>query len=370
MSWTMDTITQGLLGAVTAQLGFRQRIGRGATWAAAGVAILPDLDILVVPLLELTGSEVPETAVPRYHRGLSHSLLMVPVLAAAAAGAWWCLRRRRRNRPGGGANADPALAGQRGPPGFGWLYACCFVAALTHPLLDWCTSYGTQILAPLTDRRYAIDVVPILDIFYTPLLMLTLAACWLVRKLGGRRAALAVGWCGFALSVGYLAAGRVMHDLVVRRARGLVPPEQRVLRVDAYPSIGSIFLWRGVVEPDGAWLAARLRPWPSSRPRVSRVAKIDNEWVRRARSLAEARAFEWFTMGRMRASWEKLNGQHVVEFHDMRYAMQAEDAKGLWTLRVRFDAGGNPLPAQWTRHHRRGGFRKLAGRMWRDLWAP
>ena len=43
----MDTITQGLLGAVTAQLGFRQRIGRETTWVAAAAGIMPDLDILI-----------------------------------------------------------------------------------------------------------------------------------------------------------------------------------------------------------------------------------------------------------------------------------------------------------------------------------
>ena len=66
----MDTITQGLLGAVTAQLGFRQRIGRDATWVAAAAAVVPDLDIFIVPLMSMTGMEVDSLAQLRYHRGL------------------------------------------------------------------------------------------------------------------------------------------------------------------------------------------------------------------------------------------------------------------------------------------------------------
>ena len=40
----MDSITQGLMGAVIAQLGFLQRIGKEAGWIAAGTAFedLPD----------------------------------------------------------------------------------------------------------------------------------------------------------------------------------------------------------------------------------------------------------------------------------------------------------------------------------------
>ena len=53
----MDTITQGLLGAATAQLGFRRKLGRGATWAAALTAMLPDLDIFAAPLMRAVGVE-------------------------------------------------------------------------------------------------------------------------------------------------------------------------------------------------------------------------------------------------------------------------------------------------------------------------
>jgi len=376
----MDTITQGLLGAVTAQLGFRQRIGRGATWAAAAAAVLPDLDIFVVPVLELTGIETDAMARHRYHRGLSHSLLMVPVLAAGVAVAWWALRRRGLARVVAGpdgrldarAAAGRAVGGQRSPPGFGWLYACCLVAVLTHPLLDWCTSYGTQMLAPITDRRFAADVVPIIDIFYTPLLVLTLLLCWVVRKVktDPRRATLIVGWTGFLLSVGYLTAGRVMHDLAVARARELVAPGRRIVRADAYPSIGTIFLWRGVVETEDAWLAARIRPIGGRPPRHNRARKVDNAWVRRAAGLPAAGAFRWFAMGRTRPTYEKLDGRHVVEFHDMRYGLAAEDVESLWSLRVIFDADGSVREVARTRRHRRRELGGLIKRVWKDMWAP
>ena len=132
----MDTITQGLLGAATAQLGFRQRIGKDATWLAALAGIVPDLDIFVQPLMTLSGRETDDFTRTVIHRGISHSLVMVPVFSLLITLLW---RRFRRS--------------SKSPKPFALLYACVFVALLSHPLLDWTTSYGTQLLAPFTDRR-------------------------------------------------------------------------------------------------------------------------------------------------------------------------------------------------------------------------
>jgi len=375
----MDTITQGLLGAVTAQLGFRQRLGPRATWAAAAAAVAPDLDVFIVPLMELTGAETEFMAVSRYHRGITHSLFMVPVIAAAAAGVWWFLGRRARRRAQTQAPAEPPApdgdAPQRGPPGFGWLLACCFVAVLSHPLLDWCTSYGTQLLGPLTDTRYAIDAAPIIDLIYTPILILTLAACWAVRKIKAdpRRAALAVGWAGFALSVAYLAAGRVLHDRAVARARELAS-DATIVRADAYPAIGAIFLWRTVVETDRDWRVTRLRPLsalPADQLRCDAAPKIDDPWTRRAARLPAAKTFRWFAMGRVRAEHEVVDARHVVTFHDMRYGSPLESADSMWSLRVVFDAAGKAVHvASQRRHRRRGSFAQVLRRAWNDLWAP
>ena len=172
----MDTITHALLGAVTAQLGFRHKIGRDATWLATLAAVTPDLDIFIGPILSLTGAENGQMGHAPYHRGLTHSLLMTPVIALVIAAAWWWFRRRTADQDvhpaGGDMVTHPEVARQvqvRPPPRatpFLLLYACVFIAALTHPLLDFCTSYGTQLFAPLTNTRYAWDALPIVDIIY------------------------------------------------------------------------------------------------------------------------------------------------------------------------------------------------------------
>lgn len=366
----MDSITQGLLGAVTAQLGFRQKIGRDATWVAAGAAIVPDLDILVTPFLALTGAEVDSTTSLMIHRGLSHSLLMMPVLSLPIATIWWWFRGRNHRR----SRRDAAMApvGAERPPRFALLYACVFVAVLTHPLLDWCTSYGTQLLAPFSHTRYAVDAIAIVDLIYSPLLILTLLACYLVRKIWrsrAMRASLAIGWIGFALSCGYLVAGRVMHDYVVERAREAVNGEQ-VVQADAYPALGTIFLWRAVVETPEEWITMRIHCFdrrPADQWCRQHAEKVENEWVNKARSLPVARTYLWFNGHRTRSQYIRQNGHHEVLLHDMRYGQPLESVESIWPLTVIFNPRGEVIHTGPHRQPRGESFGAMASRAWRDM---
>jgi inner membrane protein len=395
----MDTITHMLLGAATAQLAFRQRLGRGATWAAVVAAVAPDLDILSGPVLRVLGIDTGGGNHLAVHRGLSHSLLMAPVIALPIAAAWWKLRRRRARREAADAVSDvpgnglprPVLSGRaatrkaeerreetrRGtlpsPASFRLLYACVLVAGLTHPLLDWGTAYGTELLAPITDTRYALSCVPIIDIFYTPMLALTLLACWLVRRASrgeARRATLVIGWAGFLLSLGYLVTGAVVRDRAIDMARALAGGAP-ILRADAYPALGSIFVWRTVVETDGRWITARIRPLArGAPPRQESAARQNSPWIEKAREMPDVRGYAWFAMGVVRATEADRDGQHVVEFHDMRYGPRPESIDSMWPLRVMFDKQGRPLSAETHPPPAASNRWRILKETWSDLWEP
>lgn len=365
----MDPLTHILMGATTAQLGFRQRLGRGATWAAIVATVVPDLDILAGPVLRAVGADLDGGNPWAIHRGLSHSLLVAPILALPIAAAWWKMQRRRlQNEPpdAGGAREGPP------PAPFGLLYACVLVAGLTHPLLDWSTAYGTQILAPITATRYAASCLPIIDIFFTPMLALTLLACWLARKgsLGrARRATLVIGWAGFLLSIGYLVAGAVLHDRAANLARALAGGT-RIVRAEAYPALGSIFVWRAVIETDKQWIAARIRPLASAAPRHESAPKQGSAWIERARELPEVRSYLSFATGLVRAAESERDGLHVVELHDMRYGLRPESIESLWPLQVTFDKQGRPLSAETHPPPAASNRWRLLKETWSDLWEP
>ncbi len=364
----MDPLTQGLLGAATAQLGFRQRIGgAGVTWLAAGAAMAADLDIFAGTVLGLLDIRAGSFTVMRYHRGISHSLFAAPIIALLIALPWW-LVRRRASRPDG-----------RDPPSLGLMFTCLCVAALSHPLLDWCTAYGTQLLAPISDRRFALSAIAIVDIIYMPILLLTVLTCCLVRRLRrnrARRATLIIGWTGFMLSVAYLAAGAVLNGRAVERTREFAlshaPPGAAAPNVRAYPYLGTIFLWRGTAQFDDRWLVARVRPLSDEGVTESRtVANVDNSLIRAARDLEHVRTYAWFADGQLRAEVGSSPRGRVVILHDMRYAAKPISTESLWPVHVTFDAMRDVVSVRRVRSGERSdNFGQFVQDVWREITTP
>ena len=134
----MDTVTQALLGMAVGQAVFGRRLrGQALLWGAVGGA-LPDLDTLVAAPFGSFATLV-------HHRGISHSLLFGPVVGSLLGYAFW--RRRVRH---------PTRHSERLIDWMGlWV-----LAIVTHPLLDLFTTYGTQLLAPLSNHRFAVNGDP------------------------------------------------------------------------------------------------------------------------------------------------------------------------------------------------------------------
>ncbi len=149
--------------------------------------------------------------------------------------------------------------------------------------------------------------------------------------------------------------------------------QEKIIAVDAYPAIGTIFLWRTVVETDDEWIAMRAHRFSRQPPETwarQTVAKADNRWVRRARQLPEGRTYDWFTGHRTRASYSLEGGQHVVELHDMRYCWPLEGVESFWPLTVIFSSDGELLRVGRERRYRRGPFSSWVARTWADIWNP
>ena len=136
----MDSITQAVLGASIqgALLGRWQ--GRKALLYGAMLGTLPDLDVVID-----YGDAVADMT---YHRGFSHSLFVLSGLALLLT---WLTRRFRHN---------PGYSSLR-------LFITLWLVLITHPLLDSFTSYGTQLLWPLTPIPTAWSSIFIIDPLYT-----------------------------------------------------------------------------------------------------------------------------------------------------------------------------------------------------------
>jgi len=316
----VDPPTHGLLGAALGQACFGRSLGRRALlWGAFG-AMLPDVDVVM-------GATGP-MGDWLYHRGITHSLWLEPLVGVLLGAAVWRWQRRK----------DPDRAG----PLAHWLWLFV-LTLLSHPLLDLCTSYGTVLLAPFSDRRFAIDAVAIID----PVYSLPLAAALVVGIWSGvpsRRARASAG-LALGLSTAYLAHGlRLNHEAEARARAELAAEGVRDADVSAYPTLLQPYLRRLVARDGDEIRVGWLSLWSPRRIEWRSFREPRDELVLEARRTREGRLFEWFTSGQTAAALVTTSGGTVVEIDDLRYGFPSEPQRGLWGIRVRFDAGGRVVP--------------------------
>ena len=178
------------------QAGLKRR-SRLAMAACILGANAPDIDVFEQPLFGL-----PSIG---FHRGPAHSLFAWPVLATGIVGLLWLYHRLR---PGDGA-ALPFRAGA--------LWWVSLAAVVTHPFLDWLTTYAIALLAPWSWRWTSGDAVFIVDWVFWLLMISGISASRRRERLGiafpGRPAQLAG-----VVMLAYIAANLVESALVERQA--------------------------------------------------------------------------------------------------------------------------------------------------------
>ncbi len=162
----MEPITHLMTGACLARAGLNRKAAY-ATLAMTIAAEFPDIDTL-------WGVEGPVAGF-QHHRGITHTLVGIPVEAAVIAGAMWCVHRVRVRRNGAGKELTAA------PLRWGWLWAMCLLALGSHLLLDYTNNYGLRPFFPFNPRWYAGSIVFILE----PVIFVALLAGLVVPSLLG-----------------------------------------------------------------------------------------------------------------------------------------------------------------------------------------
>ena len=155
----MDNATHTLFAVTLARTPLA-RAGRGTTAALIIASNAPDIDIIATvggPLKYL-----------EWHRGPTHGPLGIVGLGLLTAGVVWIGRRvhdRRAARRGGAGNDSKATGGVEHDASFSMLVAVSAIGVLLHMLMDLPTSYGTRLLSPFDWHWFAIDWMPIVDIY-------------------------------------------------------------------------------------------------------------------------------------------------------------------------------------------------------------
>lgn len=307
----MDTLTHALSGALAARATApaNARISLTARVAAGFfAAAFPDVDWVlayVSPVAYLTG-----------HRGVTHSVLLLPLWAALLA--WLCAKIGR----GGATWRD--------------YYGVCAIALGMHILGDLITSFGTIVFAPVSDARVAWSTTFIIDLWFTGIIVAGLAAAWVWRR--SRVPAV----LGLATLAGYVGLQAVLHSRAVdvgadyARRQGL-----DAVRVSAVPRPVSPFNWMIVITERDRYRYAnvnllRERIPPAPRPDAGLIERLDAAYV----PVVDAR---WISVAKFGESpAQRMLASAVWGARDLEFFRWFADYPVLY----RIDAG-NPSRCVW-----------------------
>lgn len=333
----MDPLTQGALGAALPQatrVNGAQVAIAGALGFVAGMAA--DLDVLI-------RSDTDPLLFLKYHRQFTHSLVFIPI------GGLLC------------ALALHAVARRRWQLSFLQTFLICTLGYATHPLLDSFTSYGTMLLWPFSDARFAWSIISIVDPLFTlPVLLLILLAALRRKPVYAR---VALGWACL-----YLAMGAIQHQNALAMAREIAGFRGHdPLRIEVKPSFGNILVWKTVYEtPDWYYVdAVRAGILPRTFAGTS-VAKLDFErdlpWLDpESQQARDIERFRWFSDGFV--AQDPAAPDRII---DVRYSFLPNRIDPLWSIELSPDA--SPTAHARYETHREDARGNLA-RLWRMMTA-
>ena len=304
----MDPLTQGALGAA---LPLATRRGK-PTAVAAGCGFLAGL----VPDLDIVLRDPEDTLLfLEFHRQFTHALIFIPVGSAIVAGALF------------------GLAGRWFAMGFREIWLLCALGYSTHGILDTATSFGTLLLWPFSEQRFAFNIISVIDPSFTvPIASLVLIG---VLRKNGNWARGALGW-----AVLYLAVGTWQHHAALSMAQSLAESRGHVpSRLIAKPTFGNILLWRTVYETaDGFHIdAIRPGPWARSFPGAQTTklnVKQDFPWLEP--SSQQARDIERFCRFSQNFNAKAPDGSDRVI--DVRYGFLPTEISALWSIKLHREA--------------------------------
>jgi inner membrane protein len=267
----MDSVTQAVLGAVVVEAVAGRKLGNRALLWGLWFGTLPDLDILVnpwiAPIERLT-----------WHRGLSHSLLLMTLTAPL----WgWLMAWFHRKRGLTWARASWAV----------WL------ALFTHVLIDCFTVYGTQILEPFSNVRVGFNNLFIIDPLFTlPMLLALLIIPWLRPDDRRRRWAngLALVLVSLYVAWSFAAKAVVNHRIEAALDADKIP----VVRYQTTPTAFNTILWRGLVETkDGFFIGYTSFLDPPGQPIRFDFVPKQELLVSEAKDSRAFHVLAWFSQG-------------------------------------------------------------------------
>jgi inner membrane protein len=335
----LDTLTHALSGALLARASapkdappqsLPRRVAAGFLACAA-----PDLDFVI--------SYLGPVAYLTQHRGVTHSLLLLPLWALLLS---WLLAKILRE-----------------PRGWKAFYGVAALALAAHIAGDLITSFGTMVFAPVSDWRAGIGTTFIIDLWFTGIIVAGLLASAVLR----RSKIPAVAASAFLVAyVGFQYLQR--QDALEVAERYAAAQGLHAARIEAHPRPVSPFNWTVFVSDEEAHRFAHVNLLRDAPRRVSSedgfLARLDAPYRPVANATWQVRPRYGETkeaQALAREAWASSSLDFFRWFADLpAFGGVSEGSTCVWFVDLRFlTPGRDTMPFQF------GACRDAAASPWR-----
>ncbi len=152
----MDSLTHIVVGGAIGELTLGKKIGNKAVIIGAIANTIPDLDVFAQML-----AKTPDVAI-RIHRSYTHALFMHPFMALPFAYLAYKILKKEISY-------------------FTWFLFFVF-SFFIHVMMDCCTTYGTQLLLPFTNKLISWNNLSVVDPLFTIIPLLFFIAVFFIQK--------------------------------------------------------------------------------------------------------------------------------------------------------------------------------------------
>jgi inner membrane protein len=248
----MFNSTHTLVGLAIA----RTAAGNGVRRAAVIAAIASNL-----PDIEIVTGFFGTPAYIEFHRGITHTLIGVPVLALLLAGAVHFFSGNFRKT-----------------------YVLALIVMATHPLLDYANTYGLRPFLPFDGKWYYGDILFIFDPYIDAILLLAIIVGRFVQKRGR-----AAAWASIILVVAYVGGRVELHEMAKSRMQAFVARTPAAGKWAVFPRMLDPFTWDGIAQIDNQLVRMRVRALHGVENEITRMDRgSSTEVVAQARKAESA----------------------------------------------------------------------------------
>jgi inner membrane protein len=278
----MFNSTHTLVGLAIARIGLDKWAPRAAITAVIA-ANLPDVDIVY----DLAG-------VPSYiehHRGITHSIVGIPLLSLALAGGMYIFTRN-----------------------FWRTFVVALIVMATHPVLDYSNPYGLRPFLPFKGTWYYGDTLFIIDPLIDLILLLGIVV-------GGffKRAKPAMAFASMIIALVYIGIRINVRNIAEHHLADYTSKIVDYQASAVLPRFVDLRMWNGIVRTADCLVKVNIDTEAGTVTEVARMTKIQNtELIDKAAATRAARALLGFSRFPLTRVHGTQTGYRVL-FVDFRF---------------------------------------------------